>query len=624
MTRSSNNKKKLAGMLLFAALAFPMMASMLQGATSSTIEITGVGSSTMQSKFAWEPGYMDGLIFSPELALDSQGNAYFSYVDIALPSNDSTLKRRTTTTIVEHQGWKTMSWTSEGTIVAGISRHMLAGFLSTAVDANDVYHALFSNMTGLDMMDVMLYDSSSLSVVASMNYSWTAGANTSQPEVPRPASGKILFDATGKHHLMWNNGSAVFYKHQDTAFVMVDQAVGGIVGACDMILGSGNTPIITYSKATTSDPADKQLFITSGTFATKTQVTTGSVEDCQPSLALDADGKLHLAWASKVNDGTYLYVVKYKTGTTIANLAAATARELSTDLGGRTTGAQTRKIMAVLPKIMAIGGALHVFYCDSTNMNIGGSLQNSDLDMVWQYYANPSDMSNNVLTMLTVNDGDLEESFFSAVRSMHDDIFIANMAPHPTAVSPKVRLIKIDHTAPTVTFSGSFAAQLNAGSASIDQVTNITISFTPSEIDLSLLQISWDAILLTGITTATRSFTITDVNKLALGEHTLAITLRDEIGNQATVTVKITFLGLNVELVMAFLLIGAIGAGVVLLVLFLQKNKVKLAKRKLEKFSVGGDKSKTDTWDDEAPVEDDKGSGQLDDDTKIDLKKVDF
>ncbi|MHA1792803.1 MAG: hypothetical protein ACTSVI_09180, partial [Promethearchaeota archaeon] len=592
MSMKNKNSRVIFSMILITSVLLPAIistvnASMLNG----VLKITSIQESNFSNKMALQANVLENLTFNsrwkPQLAIDSNDKGIFMWTEQTTANTYNISYIKTNGNIYELGGWK--SWSSTPTLVAdNVVQELFKGFMSLDIDANGNLFVLFSNSTNLTSnphsMDVLLWNSSSNSVstIYSTTENWTMVNFASGTSIYlRPAGGKLLIDSTGVFHMLWNNGTALFYKEGSSAVQVIDSA--GIIGYCDMALDSQDDAFIVYSKSDSSDAANKEIYYTTSAdnFNSKNAIISNTLEDAYPSVAVDSsdNDSIHVVWTQRQASGDYLYVVKY------TKIGSGVISSISTDIGeyeGNTV-VNVDPIIAYSPQVKVSSYGMDIFYIDTTNFKENGVPQGEDADLVWQHYADPTDITDNVLTLMSAGtQSTMNDFFLDFASSKQDDIFISWLAYNASNTSQsRMRLSKIDYNTPALSIINQQLSGLNNGDAvTVAKPLSFDINFSIGESDIKSLSATWDGSVISGVGVGSSSLTINDVASLSLGKHVIVIRVTDEMNNQLEFTGTIKFSGIDLNAVLAIVISSAIGAGAVIFIFWLYKNRAKFARKK--------------------------------------------
>ncbi|MEX2680706.1 MAG: hypothetical protein Q6373_003850 [Candidatus Sigynarchaeota archaeon] len=555
-------------------------------------------------------GYAAWVAETPQIFFTNGTHAYpFNGSGSYFTHNVTITIRKTTGSLSATGGVASWNTTMVKTL-ANVFQRKFCSFMDAAFNKNGELIVFFSNQTftngsaaSLSTFSAMLWNSNTglVTEVNASTQNWKhamADLDLSQSLSSRGASGQILFRGNDMH-LLWNNGTHVFYRFNQT--VSPPLASATYMGECSMAMNEAGTLWVVYSKG--ASISSKEVFMRSkpagGSFSSETQKTSAGKECIDASVFLNAAGNPHVVWSSQDDDANYnRYVIKYNDGTT--------TRSVSTDRGNLPfiNATLTRKVYTWQPRGIFLNGILNIFYVDSTEYtSVGGGSSN----IAWQCYDGSSFADN---TLRILSNRDLIDDLSVSIVPIEDDIFVVFYSE--TGSLKRINFSKVDYTMPTVVLTSP---------TDLDKPISYDITFTVSESDLATLIVQWDGRNL-AINATDRSVMV-PANGIAFGPHSYSISVIDEVGNQALISGTVNFRGIPVETLITIIIIAAAAVVVILVGVWYSKNKAKIMKRKLGlKLQA---KASEGEWDEETPVEEDTSSASDsgDIDLKNDLKKVD-
>jgi len=634
-------KKNLAMMVVGAAVLLSVLAAtpMLSTALAKpAISVSAIDTSDLAAnpyKLYQDPMGSGAVGWYPKLVIGPDGFGYAVWVGGVdnLLYNDSThyyttynSSRTYLSTSVTINIKKTLApitsagalstWNATTKTFPGIFMRAFCSFMDAAFDNAGNLIVFFSNNTIINGTGASFKTYSGLlwnsnantnTSIVSSTQNWKhvlADLDLSQSVSARGASGQILYSGSDRH-LLWNNGSAVMYKLNSDATQSLASAT--FVGECSMALNPAGTLFVVYSKGATV--ASKEVFQrskpSSGAFAAESQKSSAGKECIGANVFIDGSGNPHIVWSSQDDTANYYrYIIKYYDGSTIRNV--------STDHGGLTFSSPTisTKILAWQPIGAFSDGKLNIFYVDSTEYYlVGGGLGSyPETNIAWQCY-NGASFTDNKLSVLSSRDA-FNDYILSITSSPDDDLFVTFFSVGGS--SKRINFAKVDIVVSQVVVTSSL---------SLDLPISYNLTFTVSETDIASIQVLWDNKPITVAATAT-SVAIPSVY-ITLGPHAYTILVTDEVGNQALNSGTVVFQGIDINALILITILSAAAVVAILLAVYYKKNQAKIMKRKLGLKLQG--KAEADTWDEEAPAEeDDSGSSDGNPDLKRDLKKVDM
>ncbi|MHA1700379.1 MAG: hypothetical protein ACTSWN_16190 [Promethearchaeota archaeon] len=629
------DKKEFVNVILLFALAFSVLsATAMLVSAKDEYQPAVINYSSMYNSRGTIPDIMEGandsLRWQPQVNIDPiTGIASVFYIEnntVYGSSNFSLRYVSSTESLEKAEAWK--NWSISSTVIDGYVNitGSIKGFVSTAVASDGTDYVFYSNEINpsTNTTEIYLWNSTSGSktTIDTFNHSWyglPGNLDTVNNIFLSLASGKVLMDKENNVLLAWSTGNGIYFKNGTGSIQAIENNT--VSSALDMAIDSSNNVHIVYAKG--SDFASKEIYLASSNNSfTPVQITNNSKEDCMPTIAIDSNNNIHLAWAYNVLNATHKYIIKY------TKVGSNDIKEISTDLGDSTAGSTSKKITSISPKIIIpSNGMMDIFYVDTTNLKEGNSYKEDDLDIVWQHYSNLTDMADNQLTVMVMDTGKIDFSIDVDSLPNSDDIFISGMSFDPTTYFTKIRFSKIDYTAPEMSIlTPDYSSIPTTGRLEIPQPSQVSIVGQANEKDIASVSAQWDGRVVS-VTPDENNFTINIDNTdwLSLGEHILTIVVADEMGNELTITQEIFFTGVDITIILTVIIACAAGVGGVALGILLYKNRAKFVRRKLTKEIIPEEKKEED-WGDEEEIieeEEDKG-GDLDDETKIDLKKVDL
>ncbi|MHA1999585.1 MAG: hypothetical protein ACTSU9_15865 [Promethearchaeota archaeon] len=546
---------------------------------------------------------------NPELLIDANDVGHLVW--LADISGDYQLMyRKTTASIDSLNGWA--NWDTP-VVLSNVNLTYTATILSAALSSNGSVVVLFSNSTsapsgGVWDVDINLWypQNGSVTTIDSSSVSWTT-FNANNSVFLRGACGKIMFDGSGNRHIAWNNGTHLMYKLNSGGTEIIDGGIGDVMSEFDMVSISSTIRFV-YSMGTGVVPADKDVYSlggTSGSWGSASMVhPSNSIEDTRPSAAVDPNGNLLMTWSSRVNNASHNYIIRFK------NATSGTVTDISTNIGSLpSSGVQT----SFNSEIIFYQGSMNIIHTDGSNVANSGT----DIDIIWRRYANPSNLNAFSYTVLSGNSSD--DLFHSSAITSVDDMVICWSSDNY-----QMRMARVDMVNPSVAVTSPAGITSGGDAISMALPDSLTINYTVTEGDVGIV-FRWGSETITSGTTHVGHdySTVIPAASLKRGETIFTISVVDELGNSYEFTGKVNLTALPFGLVLTLILSLAIGVPVVLIFTYLYKNRAKLERKKVE-LSLGGKKKESESWDDEAPIEEDEADSTLDGDTKIDLKKVDM
>ncbi|MBD3186503.1 hypothetical protein GF325_06725 [Candidatus Bathyarchaeota archaeon] len=637
MNKQNRHGKELSLIVLGCFLAGSLAAIVAGGQMETGSVDLAINTSQTPNDFLYNTNILSDLPtvtrMSPKLLIDGSDTGHMVWMDLEENENYTLKYRMTDSSMASYGGWEDWSSTvySLENVTQGTTLSLIT-LCSASLDNGGDMYVLYANFTGPsgpnDNRDVSInvWNASHDEIINVMDGSanWTS-FNPFGTLFLRGAHGKILFDSSNKMHLAFNNGTHLLYQYDGGAIETIDSDV--IMGEFDMAISpsTGNLSIV-YSMGSTTTETSKELYEingSSGDWSMPVALTSNSIEDTRPSITFNPSGNLLVTWSAYVNNATYGYIIKYMDAT----VGSSSEREISTDLGGLNVNPSSQPIVSFNPKVFFFRNRLNIIYADTTNFTQYGS----DIDMCWQQYPSPGSMGSNVLTVMDKEVSVYNDLFHASAVSSVDDIFIAWYAVKDgNSSDSRIRMSKIDLVAPTISVTHPTGIT-NGGDPISMALPNdgIIINFTIDENeDIGGAIAAWEGSSVTsGISydSILEVYTIDVPNGLlSKGEQQFTISCEDEAGNSITFTGNIKFTGFNFATVLTVVIALAIGVPAALVAFYFYKNRAKFAKKRLE-LKLGGKKKEPQTWDDgETYVEEDTSSSDLDEDTKIDLKKVDM
>lgn len=583
-------------------------------------------------------------IVPPSISTDGNGVGYMAWLDqVSSAKANYTLKYRTTTnTITASGGW--MDWNSYKSLT-NVSVYT-QGFVSGAHSSGDnLYYALFSNKTfnqtkpiPMQTIKVCLWDGTGTKArtIYTMNVSWT-GFIANSSYFLEGACGKILFDANNNMHLAWNNGTALFYKYvpfisgsktydfsnpvetvNSTAVMSEFSMISKSAGQVDIVFSAGNSTLYN----------DKELYLTSGggnpsavkNFSTPVELTKNNYEDTRPDTTYDTHSDILLTWSQESSIDTYKIMYM-----NVSSGSPGITTEISNKIPPLTVSSTSPSANSFDSSIVYLEGRLNFFYSDSRQFIGSGNQNPSTWNFMWQSFADPANLNNNNLTVLSISDTPCM-NLFHGVCAIDNDIFASfiSLGTYP------IHIVKIDYVVPTIKITDPVLLETTGitqdAAYSINLPTQFNISFSVSEPDITFPSgLKWDQGNPLTIPN-NQSITITiPSGSLTLGPHSFSLTVENEVGNSVTITRYLDFTGVDMLLVLTIVLIAVIAVAAVAILLLLFKYRKKFSERQVQLKLGGKEKAKgKEGWGEEAEAEEEEKEGNEDVDLKEDLKKVDM